>query len=141
MTRWVHTAVRVGCCFVGFGLAGLGASCFASPISAAESYGFLTTDEDTLRWVVEVHVAWKRTPSDDVQRSLVFSLKSGYLGAVLPLSARHSSLCAVSHVCDAGGCRHDDRPSVPSALPTPFRLAGFAGAVGLCLVGSALGHE
>ncbi|CAK9016211.1 Uncharacterized protein SCF082_LOCUS13081 [Durusdinium trenchii] len=46
MTRWVHTAVRVGCCFVG-----LGASCFASPISAAESYGFLTTDEDTLRWV------------------------------------------------------------------------------------------
>lgn len=22
MTRWVHTAVRVGCCFVGFGLAG-----------------------------------------------------------------------------------------------------------------------
>ena len=27
----------------------------------------------------------------------------------------------------------------PGALPTPFRLAGFAGAVGLRLVGSALG--
>ncbi|CAL1158565.1 unnamed protein product [Cladocopium goreaui] len=67
--------------------------------------------------------------------------RSGYLGAVLPLSARHSSLCSINHVGDAGGCRNDNGPSVPSALPTPFRLAGFAGAVGLRLVGSALGPE
>ena len=48
----IHNETDFGYFRALFWAPGLGASCFASPISAAESYGFPTTDEDTLRWAM-----------------------------------------------------------------------------------------